>query len=311
MIHVVCPNPALDRSIFLDEFTQDSVNRAKKSIDVLGGKGFNVIRSFLVQNKPFFQISTFLGGYTGSQLQKMITDAKIDSTVTEIKETTRICSIIVDESSGQVHVINEKGPHIDEDEEKHFVEKLISKVKPNDFAIFSGSLPSNVDKSFYYYLIHELEKKGAKCLLDSSGDYLKEGIKAEPWLVKINKFEFFDLFGSAKSEHNLESLIEQLNNVTLSSNFIITLGDKGSVAKINKKLYRVEIPTIKAKNPTASGDIFLGAFTKELEKNTDPMEALKTASAYSMANCLYWYPHIEESDIVTYKDKVEVIELGG
>ncbi len=47
MIHVVALNPALDRTVILKEFNHDGVSRAKESMDLLGGKGFNVVRSLL------------------------------------------------------------------------------------------------------------------------------------------------------------------------------------------------------------------------------------------------------------------------
>ena len=42
MIHVVCPNPALDRTVLLSQFKEDVVNRPSQVHENAGGKSFNV-----------------------------------------------------------------------------------------------------------------------------------------------------------------------------------------------------------------------------------------------------------------------------
>jgi len=304
MIHIICPNPALDRTIFLKNFQVNGVSRANSSSDSLGGKGFNVIRSFLVGPPVDFTIYSFLGGYTGKYLESLIKESTMNHMITQIMETTRICSIIVDENHKHAHLINEQGPLIHEEEKKKFIDDIISNIKAGDTAIFSGSLPEGLSENFYQSIIEQLNKKNVKSVLDSSGKCLTYGVEAEPWLIKINKDEFAELMGTDIEDKN--SLKEELTNISSSSNYIITLGSEGCIAKINGKIYEVKLPKVNAKNATASGDIFLGALVKTLINSKNANEALLEASAYSLSNCLYWYPNIASSDIKKYKNKIEV-----
>ncbi|MGM7719751.1 1-phosphofructokinase family hexose kinase [Metabacillus sp. Hm71] len=311
MIHVVCPNPALDRTIFLNNFYQNGVSRAEKSMDLLGGKGFNVIRSFLVNERPSFLVHTFLGGYTGDYLKSMIDDEQIDCIVTPTKETTRICSIIVDQTLRQAHLINESGPKVDRKEKNQFIENLVNQVNQEDYVIFSGSLPGGIDSDFYYNLIDLLEKKGAKCILDSSGVPLTEGVKAEPWLTKVNEFEFLELVDKKDQKPTEEVIVSELKTLSNHENFIVTLGGKGTIAKFDHEIYKIVLPKIQVTNATASGDIFLGALVKELNRSETIEEALRSASAYSLTNCLYWYPKIGVEELDFYTKQIDITKLGG
>jgi tagatose 6-phosphate kinase len=312
MIHVVCPNPALDRTIYVNEFIQNGVCRAKSSVDLLGGKGFNVILSYLIEKEPpDFCIHTFLGGYTGEYLDQLVQLREIPSSVTKIKGTTRICSIIVDETQEHAHLINESGPVIEEEEKITFINQLLDVIKPNDFVIFSGSLPKGIKQNFYYQLIHMVQEKGAKSILDTSGIFLEEGVKAKPWLTKVNESEFYELVGQSHYQ-SIESPIEDiLQELPEEDNFIVTRGGKGSIAKFGKDIFHVKLPVVNAKNATASGDIFLGALSSGLSSNLALEDALIKASTYSLSNCLYWYPHIELSDVENYKSQIIVEKIGG
>jgi 1-phosphofructokinase family hexose kinase len=312
MIHVVCPNPALDRTIYVNEFIQNGVCRAQSSVDLLGGKGFNIILSYLVEKEPpDFCIHTFLGGYTGEYLKQLVQLKEIPSSLTKIKGTTRICSIIVDEIQEHAHLINESGPVIEEQEKTTFINQLLDVVKPNDIVIFSGSLPKGIEDNFYYQLIHMVQEKGAKSILDTSGKFLEEGVKAKPWLTKVNESEFYELVGHSHFNSKEYSIEELLQEFPEERNFIVTRGWKGSIAKFGKDIFQVKLPVVNAKNATASGDIFLGALSIGLANNLAFEDALLKASTYSLSNCLYWYPHIELSDVENYKSKIKVEKIGG
>lgn len=53
----------------------------------------------------------------------------------------------------------------------------------------SGSSPQGLDKDIYRVLIDMVKKKGKKVILDTSGELLKEGIKACPTMIKPNSEE--------------------------------------------------------------------------------------------------------------------------
>lgn len=308
MLHVVCPNPALDRTIFLEKFDINGVSRSQQTKELLGGKGFNVIRSYSFQNpNSAFTAHAFLGGYIGKHLQTLADAQNISTTVTPIKENTRICSIIVDNEKGHAHLINEKGPVISASEKQAFEDSLLDSVQLEDYVVFSGSLPDGLPSSFYRDLIVSLQAKGAKCVIDSSGEALAKSIEAKPWLLKVNESEYLEL--KNKTVSSTKEIISLLKDDTTLENIIITLGGDGSIAKIHGKCYRITLPYIPAKNATASGDIFLGKLLEALQSNKEIKTALVEASSFAASNCLYWYPHIDMNDVNEMKEQIKTEEL--
>ncbi|MGQ3381025.1 1-phosphofructokinase family hexose kinase [Priestia endophytica] len=312
MIHIVCLNPALDRTIFVKRFQKNGVSRASSSFNALGGKGFNVVRPFLAtQETDEVQIHTLLGGPVGLQLQNMMSELglTINGKVTPIQGYTRYCSVIVEEESGEASLINEKGPEVTTQEMFAFLETLTSSIQNGDYVILSGSLPAGIPVDFYKTIIEETQDLGAKVILDSSGEALSEGVKAKPWLTKVNEHEFLELMNESNSNKSIETIERILTSNDAQSNFIITLGKEGCLAKLNNHVWRFSLPSIQAVNATASGDIFLGGFIKEWSKSRDLEKALIQASTYSLSNCLYWYPKVDVTKANDYRNKIRVYQL--
>lgn len=308
MIHVICPNPALDRSIFVSSFEPNTIIRPDSVRDVLGGKGFNVIRPFFYLNYTDYKVHTLLGGYIGHSLQKMISDNHVNVEVTHISENNRVCSIVINENENNTYQIYEQGPEIQNKELNIFTQKILDLTKPNDIVIFSGSLPIGVSAEFYKSLILKLQEKNIKCLLDSSADALKSGIQSKPWLVKINDEEFLELIGENK-DYSEEDMIGFIKQYSLTNNLIVTLGSKGIIAKFDDVIYKVDQPKIKAINPIASGDIFLGILAKKLTDKADLEETLIEACSYSLSNCLHWYPNIDSKEIQYFINKIKIKQI--
>lgn len=313
MIHVVCLNPAIDRTLKLPSLHLNSVSRASEVQEVLGGKGFNIIRAFQSLSPAItYTVHTLLGGHTGDYLQQLMQKEQISYVATPIKENNRSCSILVDEEQHQDHLINEPGPLISEWEYKQFLEQFTASLQQDDIAIFSGSLPPGLPKNAYQTLIELCNNHGVKSILDASGEALTFGVQAEPWLLKINQQEFEDLL---QLDHclSLAPLQQEVLQYDSRSNIIITLGAKGSLAKWENHLYETAIPRVSAVNATASGDIFLGGFISAFTLEENIETALTTASGASLSNCLHWFPHIDPVQVEHFYNDIHtnIIQLGG
>ena len=111
MILCISPNPALDRTLVVDNLAAGGVHRAAQTLLVADGKGLNVARAA----RAFGELSTcagFLGGSTGKQVAALAALEGIATLWTEIEGETRTDVIIVDSSSGDSTVINEPGPTV-------------------------------------------------------------------------------------------------------------------------------------------------------------------------------------------------------
>lgn len=98
-------------------------------------------------------------------------------------------------------------------------------------------------------------------VVDTSGTALQEDYQARSALIKINNEELKDIYPEL-DEESPEAILGSLKEVTPHENIIITMGDKGSLAKIGQRFFRIQSPKKETRNPIAAGDFYLGLLVK-------------------------------------------------
>ena len=73
-----------------------------------------------------------------------------------IREESRTNTALIDPTTGQQTEINERGPHVSEQEIELFADKLLYLAKGASLCVFAGSLPRGVDVDIYGRLIREV-----------------------------------------------------------------------------------------------------------------------------------------------------------
>lgn len=309
MIQVVCPNPALDRTLILTKLKIDDVNRVRDVHESLGGKGFNVARTIKRLNHPVNTYS-FLGGVNGQKLKSLCREYGIDDYSVNIEGNTRICTIIVDLDSRQTTLINETGPQITSGNIKDLKELLLNQCLSEDIVVFSGSLPEGVSEKFYAELTTELRNRNVKVIIDTSGEPLRMALESKPWMIKTNLDEFVEVVGKEDINPKKMDCLFVVNSMRSLikagiSKVVVTMGSKGFFAVDQEKNWLFQVPKVDAINPIASGDTFLGGFVARYSETGDFIASLRFAAACSVANCLNLYPEIPDNiDLEELEEKI-------
>jgi len=308
MIHLICPNPAVDRTILVENFTKDLPNRPVEVRDFPGGKSFNVAYALQLEEHPeTVTIHAMLGGQNGDRVRYLAEENGYEVQSVSVDKNTRECNIIVDVKNKDIYPIYEQGLTLTEDLLGEFTEQLVESVNSNDVVVFSGSLMQGMPDDYIAEVQERIDDSSVKFIVDTSGEALQATYnRAEPYLIKINDEEFNDLFPdenyTTKEEiaNTLETVKEDIPY------FIVTLGADGALARIDGDIYYFTAVPIDVKNPVASGDHFLGNLVRGVINDEDIKETIKRSISYSSSNCTYWYPHIEQEDVLEYIDRVEV-----
>ena len=87
------------------------------------------------------------------------------------------------------------GPAVRPDELQMLSDKLHYLSRVASYVVFCGSLPRDVENDWYADAIHDLTRRGIKCVLDCEGEPLRVGVEAEPYLVTPNQQEAESLVG--------------------------------------------------------------------------------------------------------------------
>ncbi|MHC5227267.1 1-phosphofructokinase family hexose kinase [Enterococcus sp. LJL99] len=308
MIHLICPNPAIDRTLLVRNFKEASPNRPYDVREFAGGKGFNVAYAIgFEEPKVDFCVHTILGGRNGILLKNLAKQNNTDLIATQIDANTRVCTIVMDTEKRKTYPIYENSFELDAKLLQIFNNKVLESVQKEDVVVFSGSLMKGMPTDYIANFIRLVEKKEIRCFVDTSGEALIEAYKAKPYAIKINDEEIVDLFPNTKLE-TIQDYVNLLVSKQIAAIpiFIITLGEKGIIAKMNNEIIHIKAPSFHAKNPIACGDFFLGALVKNWVLNKKTITTLKKAISYSTANVLHWFPELSEQDIKKIYAELEV-----
>lgn len=306
MIKTLTLNPALDKTIIVESFKLNQLNRIKKVHKDAGGKGINVSKML----KNLSQQSTaagFLGGAAGDYIKAEVEKSKIKTEFVQTDEETRTNTKMVDPINNTFTDLNESGAKITEANIKKLKEKLFSDLKTDDILVLAGSVPDGVGNDIYFKLIKAAAEKGIKTILDADGPLFREGIKAAPTLIKPNEHELELHF---KEEFkDLRTMIKKA--VSLFDNGIemimISLGKEGAVFITAAEKYKIEPLKMDVKSTVGAGDAMVAGLAFGLENNFDLKEMLKTAAACSSATLIREGTEMgRRKDVEGFKKEIKV-----
>ena len=191
MIYTVTFNPSLDYVIQVDDLTLGRVNRTTKEAIFPGGKGVNV--SVILSNLGIKSKALgFIAGFTGKQLEKMLTDFGCYTDFIELKEG--LTRINVKVNSNEESEINGQGPDISDAAIAELFEKLDC-LKNGDILVLAGSIPNTLPEDIYESIMERLQTKGVRIVVDATKDLLLNVLKYHPFLIKPNNHELGEMFG--------------------------------------------------------------------------------------------------------------------
>ena len=283
MIYTLTLNPAIDRELTVTAVEFDAVLPAIKAQVDLGGKGFNVSRLLKSMGMPSTALG-FVGGRTGDRLRHGLQGLDIQTDFVSIPGETRTNISIVTERHDHYIKVNEKGPMVDEAQQRELLDKVASIAGSGDWWVLAGSLPPGVPDSFYAQIIEILNKHRAITILDTTGESLRLGCEARPFLVKPNAEETQKLTGlPVDTTTQIIAAAAELRNMG-AQNVVISLGKKGALLHTADGSWLVHSPRIQEKNPIGAGDSMVGGLVWGLSQGYSLKESLGWGAASGAAS---------------------------
>jgi 1-phosphofructokinase family hexose kinase len=282
MIYTLTLNPAVDRELTVKEIKFDTVLRASKWQVDFGGKGFNVSRML----KSLGATSTalgFVGGKSGEILKEGLDSLGILSDFVYVKGETRTNISIVTSDHDHYIKVNEPGASISKAEREALLRKVYDLSHTGDWWVLAGSLPPGLYDDIYSILIKIIQDAGAKVILDTSGEALRNGCLTGPFFVKPNDVEIqFLTKQPVESVQQMITAAQQLLEMGVS-NIVVSLGKKGALLVNHNDVWMTESPKIKEKNPIGAGDSLVGGLVWGLSQQMEYQDALKWGVACGSA----------------------------
>ena len=285
MITTVTMNTSIDKAYCMDHEVQNgTVMRVSRCRNSAGGKGLNVARAVKLCGEKV-QATGLAGGFNGKYLESLLEKDEVQYQFLHIAGETRCCINILDECYGSTEYL-EPGCEVAAEEEDRFLQRFPEIIQKSKIITISGSVPRGISKNIYAKMISKAKEMGKKVILDTSGELLKEGIKAKPTVVKPNQDEIELLYGV--KIHTIEDVIKYARKIYEQGipYVVISLGGEGALMVCEEGVFQGKPPKLEVVNTVGCGDSMVGGLAVALERNYTSQEALKFAVAVASANAL-------------------------
>lgn len=286
MILSVCPNTALDKVMFIDEWIPGTPMRTDGVISSVGGKGLNSAVVLKHLGAETVAIG-FFSGDIGKELLKILEEYGIITEPIWVGGTNRIAHVIAElKSNIHSHVIA-GNMEITDAQKQHFLDKYQYHLKTAQYVIFGGSLPPSVNQDFYCELTEMAQQANVRTLIDSQKEAMIAAIKSKPDIVKMN-WEEFEWTFNLKAD-TIEELVDTAHEFYLThklQNLVITLGKQGVLCITEEGIYYGKAPLQKPLNAAGAGDAVSSTLVWRFVEGDGWENAIRWGCAVSAASVL-------------------------
>lgn len=271
-------NPALDLTVRVPQLETGEVNRSQALLCHAAGKGLNVAQ-VLADLGHSLTVSGFLGEDNQQAFEALFTRRGFADAFIRVPGETR-SNIKLAEDDGRVTDINGPGPQVSDLAQQALLDKLDQIAASHDAVVVAGSLPLGVTAQWLRELVLRLKALGLKVILDTSGDALKEGLSAGPWLVKPNAEELSAALGCTISSVDSQvAAATQLQTYGIS-HVVISHGADG-VNWFSRGIQTLQAvpPKVRVASTVGAGDSLLAGMMHGMLSGHSPEQTLRTATA--------------------------------
>jgi 1-phosphofructokinase family hexose kinase len=282
LITVLGINTAIDHLMQVDTLRLGEVNRAVREQVLPGGKGLHVAQTVAVLREPV-QLIGLVDAAHRNLIARRMSERGVLFHGVEIDAPLRHC-IALRDARGQITEVLGQGPELGERERAAMQRAFRLALAESDLVVLSGSLPRGLAAGTYAELAQQVRAAGKRCLVDASGEVLRQAASARPFLLKPNRDEAEALFGRAIG--GIDAAVAALRELHARGTEmpVLSLGAQGAVGVDVSGAWHAAVELEQVRNTVGSGDCFLAGMAVALARGEPLHEALRLAVACGAAN---------------------------
>jgi len=300
--------PAWQQVLVFDAFRYGEVNRAAEAHWCASGKVFNAGIAAHRLGGPS-QMLAPVGGAPAAQIENQMNDLGVPHRWIVTRAATRVCTTILDRSTGTITELVENGRPMLPDEIDAFRQAYAEEVGRADVAVLIGSLPAGVPDTLYRDLLSHTR---CPAVLDFRGRGLLSLLDLKPYIVKPNREELGYTIGHPiETSQELLAAMRGLNERGAQW-AVVSQGGGGPVwATSRPQTYRFAPPHVeKVVNPIGGGDAMAAARAGATREGRDSVAATRYGLGAAGANLRQLFPcRFDPSIIDALADQVRVEEV--
>ena len=253
MIDTVSANPALDLILTVPAIELRVVLRAFEVRREMGGKGFNVSRYLKALGVDNVAVA-FAAGFTGQALEAGLRNVGVETAFLYLEGETRT-NVVIQEPAGQRHIkADQPGAAVTPEGMTAFWDLVRTCATPGRSLGADRQPRSGTGTHFYAEVSEELQKQGARVVLDTSGPALRRGCAARPLLVKPNVVEAEEFTGLTIHSVEIAAAAAAAFLDAGAQNVILSMGKDGAIVAGSGDLLHLQPPPVTVKTAVGAGD---------------------------------------------------------
>jgi 6-phosphofructokinase 2 len=247
-----------------------------------GGGGINVSRALHYLGCNSTAIYMY-GGYTGDKLKVMMQETGIECMAFGIAGDTRENLIVVDATANKQYRFGMKGAVLSEEE----WQKPLAFLEGNsgyEYVVASGSLPPGVPLDYFGRVAAIVQRKGARLIIDTSGEALQHAVKEGVFLIKPNLAELSFLNG--KEELQEEDILLAARKIIMdggSAVVVVSMGAEGAILITKEETIKIPSPIVELKSTVGAGDSMVAGLVLGITRKYGWKDTLKLGIACGTA----------------------------
>jgi 1-phosphofructokinase len=237
-------NPSLDRVMLVNFLNVGYHNHTSGETQLTAaGRGMNIGNALHNLNADTEAV-VLLGQDALSHTYQLLLERE-GYPVTVVRHEGSIRSNIFIKDEGHQHetVIKENGHTVSKAVLKQVSDALKSRIEEHDFVVLAGSLPTGAEAKTYANYCRMAKKAGARVVLYTEGETLREGLKAKPNLVVLTQLQAESYFNfPVRVAEEVYHCGEKLHEAG-AERVLILLGERrGAVLVTENERFLVEFP---------------------------------------------------------------------
>lgn len=310
MITVAGFNTAIDRLVTLDRLEPGSVQRASSVRSYPGGKGVHVAQTIAALGEAV-QLVGLTDGIHRNLIARRMSERGVLFHGVEIPDELRCC-LALRESDGRMSEVLDPGPDVSIHSRQQLLHTLERCMEESDAVVMSGSLPRGFDADTYARLVGKVDQAHTPCLVDASGEALRQAAGSGAFALKPNRDELVHLMGRAiDGIDDAANAARQLHAQGIAWP-VVTLGAQGAVGFDGAEAWHASIAIGHSTNAVGSGDCFLAGLAVGMHRSGALSEALRLAVACGAANAMHEETgYVRRAQVDALLPQAKIVRLNG
>jgi 1-phosphofructokinase family hexose kinase len=304
-------SPAWQQIVLLDHLNVGKVNRAREVHWCASGKVINVglalkclaappplnkgglggVAPDIGLRQPERGIESLtlatIGGSTGEAIRRQSAAIGLPARWIETNSPTRVCTTILDATTGTTTELVDNAFPISADELIEFQDAYREESARSDVVALTGSFPAGVPATFYRDL---LESTPGRVVLDAQREPLLAALERRPFVVKPNREELGNTLGlPVQTEEQLHAAMREV--CRRGATWVVVSEGKERVwIGSEQALYSAQPPPVNVVNPIGCGDCLAAGIAVALARGEEMPDAVLLGMAAAAENAQHLLP---------------------